>query len=125
MSSSSNVAKNRNDMTQPEVREHPRISLNLPIEYYSINSEVFRPGHTCNLSPDGVMLNLPERLNIGQRIELAIFFSFGPAVEEIRVNSLVVWVDETAKEGSYRSGVKFVNMSARDLGKLRKFFEEF
>ncbi len=71
------------------------------------------------------MLNVPECLKIGQRIDLAIFFSWGPDVEEIRVNSLVVWVDQTAKEGSYRSGVKFVNLSAGDLGKLQRFFEKF
>jgi c-di-GMP-binding flagellar brake protein YcgR len=107
-----------------EGRQHPRVFLNLPIEY-SINNPVPRPGHTFNLSPGGVMLNIPERLNTGQTISLAIFFSLGNHVDKIKVHSKVVWVENSQNDGSYRSGVKFIDLSPADKNKLQGFFKKF
>jgi c-di-GMP-binding flagellar brake protein YcgR len=107
-----------------EGRQHPRVFLNLPIEY-SVNNPVPRPGHTFNLSPGGVMLNIPERLNTGQTISLAIFFSLGTKVDEIKVHSQVVWVDNSQNDGSYRSGVKFIDLTPADKKKLQGFFKKF
>lgn len=108
-----------------EGRQYPRVFLNLPVEYYS-DSQVPRPGHTCNVSQGGVMLNIGEKLIIGQSIDLAIFFSLGPQVEAIKVNSRVVWVkNKGEKDGTFLSGVKFVNLSPSDEGKLQNFFETF
>jgi hypothetical protein len=106
-----------------EERRHPRVILNLPIEYSSGRTHRPRAGHTFNLSPDGVMVNLPERLDIGQQIGLSIFFSFGQRVEWVRVNSQVIWVDSIQQAGSYRSGIKFIDLSSHDRSKLEKFFE--
>ncbi len=108
-----------------EGRKHPRVILNLPIEYSSGHTRKSRPGHTCNLSPDGVMVNLPERLDIGQQIGLSIFFSFGKKVDWVRVNSQVIWVNPEQQGGSYRSGIKFIDLSSHDRSKLEKFFEPF
>jgi hypothetical protein len=108
-----------------EERKHRRVILNLPIEYSSGQTRSPRPGHTCNLSPDGVMLNLPERLDIGQQIGLSIFFAFGQRVEWVRVNSQVIWVDAEEQDGSYRSGIKFIDLTSHDRSKLEKFFEEY
>lgn len=108
-----------------EGRKHPRVILNLPIEYFSGPTRRPRPGHTFNLSPDGVMVNLPERLDIGQQIGLSIFFSFGQRVEWVRVNSQVIWVDSEQQGGSYRSGIKFIDLSSQDLSRLEKFFEPY
>ncbi len=112
-----------NEDDQFNGRKNTRVLLNLPIEYYAPNSEITRPGHTYNVSPDGVMLNIPERLNIGQMINLAIFFSWGASMEAVKVHSQVVWVSEEEMDGSYRSGVRFVDLSEKDKGKLEKFFE--
>jgi hypothetical protein len=71
------------------------------------------------------MLNLREKLSIGQRISLSIFVSLGKAVEAIKVNSQVVWVLDAGKDGSFRSGVKFIDLSASDWKKLEEFFEEY
>ena len=105
-----------------EFRQHPRVFLNLPVEY-SVNNPVPRLGHTFNLSPGGVMLNIPERLTIGQMISLAIFFSLGTQVDEIKVHSQVVWVENSQEDGSYRSGVKFIDLSPTDENKLQSFCE--
>jgi c-di-GMP-binding flagellar brake protein YcgR len=118
-------SKKSKDPDQPNDRKHPRALLNLPVEYYATNPKAPRLGHTSDLSPDGVLLNIPEKLDIGQSIKLAIFVYLDKTVETIEVNSQVVWVAGREKDGSFRSGVKFTDLSANDRHKLEKFFEEY
>jgi c-di-GMP-binding flagellar brake protein YcgR len=113
-----------NDLGKPDGRQHPRALLYLPVEYQGNNPKTLRLGHTSNLSPDGVMLNLRERLRIGQRINLSIFVSLGKEVEAIKVDSQVVWVHGADKDGSFRSGVRFIDLSANDRKKLEEFCEK-
>jgi c-di-GMP-binding flagellar brake protein YcgR len=115
---------NQNEISSSGGRQYPRVFLYLPIEYYT-NNHPPRYGHTYNLSPGGVMLNVPERLKIGQGIKLAIFFALGVKLEAVKVNSQLVWVHETHSNGGYRSGVKFIDLSAADENKLQEFFEKF
>jgi c-di-GMP-binding flagellar brake protein YcgR len=113
------------DPHQPESRKHPRALLNLPVEYYATNPTAPRLGHTSDLSPDGVMLNIPERLAIGQSINLAIFVSLDKTVETIKVHSQVVWVAGAEPDGSFRLGMRFTDLSANDRNKLEKFIEKY
>jgi c-di-GMP-binding flagellar brake protein YcgR len=113
------------DLGKADGRQHPRTLLYLPVEYQGNSPKSLRLGHTSDLSRDGVMLNLRERLSIGQRITLSIFVCLGKAVEAIKVNSQVVWVLDPGKDGSFRSGVKFIDLSASDRKKLEEFFEEY
>jgi len=113
------------DLGKVDGRQHPRVLLFLPVEYRGNSPKSLRLGHTSDLSRDGVMLNLRERLSIGQRINLSIFVSLGKAVEAIKVNSQVVWVHDAGKDGNFRSGVKFIDLSASDRKKLEEFFEEY
>jgi c-di-GMP-binding flagellar brake protein YcgR len=112
------------DLDHPEVRQYTRVLLHLPVEYYVNNPKIPRLGHTTNLSPGGVMLNIPEKLDIGQSISLAIFVSLGKSVEAIKVSSKVIWVAGEEKGGGFRSGVKFIDLSANDRNKLERFFEK-
>ncbi len=114
--------RRKRNQNEVEGRQHPRVSLNLPLEYYATNHNP-RTGHTCNLSPSGGMLNIRERLRSGQQIKLAIFFCQGARVEAVKVNSQVVWVDGDRENGGFRSGVKFIDLSPQDRDKLQKFFE--
>jgi c-di-GMP-binding flagellar brake protein YcgR len=111
------------DLGKPDGRQNPRALLYLPVEYGGSNPKALRLGHTSNLSPGGVMLNLRERLRIGQRINLSIFVSLGKDVEAIKVSSQVVWVG-AFKDGTFRSGVKFIDLSANDRKKLEEFCEK-
>ncbi len=117
-------SQNQNNLKSPDGRQHPRVVLELPVEYHTHN-QVPRPGHTYNLSRGGVMLNLPEKLPVGQGIQLAIFFSLGAQMETIQADSRVVWVSPGEKEGSYRSGAIFTHLSQSDEGKLHRFFDKF
>ncbi len=114
-----------NGTAAEDQRKEPRVQLNLPIDYNAEKSSTIRPGYTTNVSPGGVQLNVAERFDIGQKLDLRIFFAFGPQLETIKVNSRVVWVDPEEKEGGFRSGLKFLDLSATDKKRLGRLFERF
>jgi c-di-GMP-binding flagellar brake protein YcgR len=76
-----------------------------------------------NASEGGLLLYLPELMEIGNRLKLKLFFTMGSELNAIETLVEVVWVDvHLGKEwGDYRTGVRFVEISAEDAGKLRSF----
>jgi c-di-GMP-binding flagellar brake protein YcgR len=118
-----NKLKPRTGVAKIEERQHPRFLLNLPVEYYRVNSDVNQSGYTVNASEGGLMVNLPEKLEVGQYLKMKIFFSFGPDINSVEILSQVVWTDHTGIIEGYRSGVKFVEISSEDLNRLINFLQ--
>jgi len=107
-----------------EKRRHPRFSIDLPIEYWQIDKSKSRPGRTVDLSEGGLLLHLSEPMEIGQVMGLNLFIDIGPDLDAIEAIAQVevVWKDiHLDKEGDYRIGVKFVDISAEDMDKLKNF----
>ncbi len=121
------VAKFEKDLVGLERRIHPRFLLNLPVEYFPIDSQSAPPnaqGHTLNASQGGMMICLQESLGKGQIINLKIYFASGTTLFTIATNAEVMWVDSNrGEDGSYRYGVRFVEISLEDFGKLKKFLD--
>jgi len=121
----------KNEETEPgsgvvnfERRANPRYSVSLPIEYWPIDKSKSRPGQTLDISEGGLLLHLSEPMMIGQIFRLTLFLTLGPDLDFILtlVQVEVVWKDTQAgKEGSYRVGVKFVDISGEDMDKLKSF----
>jgi len=118
-----NKLKPRTGVARIEERRHPRFLLNLPIEYYRVNSDVNQSGYTLNASEGGLMVNLPEKLEVGQLLKMKLFFSFGPEINSIEILSQVAWTDHAGGEEGYRSGVKFVEIPPEDLNRLINFLQ--
>lgn len=106
-----------------EDRKERRFGASLPMDYRRINSEVSYHALTLNISEDGVMANLPEKLDIGQFLKLRLFFPFGSEISPIEVLSKVIWV-EKEHNGDYRSGIRFVDLSPKDMTRLRIFLNK-
>jgi c-di-GMP-binding flagellar brake protein YcgR len=105
-----------------ERRKHPRFSVDLPVEYWQINNCKSRPSHTVNVSEGGLLLHLSEPAEIGQNLRLNLFIHSGPDLDSIGAVVQVVWKDNhVGKDGVYPTGVKFVDISAEDMDKLKKF----
>jgi c-di-GMP-binding flagellar brake protein YcgR len=105
-----------------EKRKHPRFLTNLPIEYWQINKSKSRPGRTIDISEGGLLLHLSEPIEIGQNLGLNLFIDSGSDLDSIEalVQVEVVWKDiYLGKEGDYRIGVKFVDISEEDMHKLK------
>jgi hypothetical protein len=60
-----------------ERRKYPRIAVNLPVEYWSMNGSRSSPGHTVDVSIGGLRLSLPQTIEVGQKLGLSLFFDAG------------------------------------------------
>ncbi len=105
-----------------EKRRHPRFNVDLPVEYARSSLSV-RQGRAINLSEGGLLLYLPERIEIGQYLTLKLFFTSGATLETVETMVQVVWTDIRFAEdwGDYRTGVCFADISSEDLDKLMHF----
>ncbi len=75
------------------------------------------------MSEGGLLLYLPERVEIGQYLVLKLFFTSGTKLETIETMVQVVWTDIhlAGDWGDYRTGVYFADISSEDLDKLMNF----
>jgi len=107
-----------------ERRKHPRFSVALPIDYWPMDKSRSRHGRTIDLSEGGSLLHLSEMMEIGQVLKLKLFMISGPDIASVEALAQVevVWQDiYLGKEGDYRVGVKFVEISAQNADQLKKF----
>lgn len=106
-----------------ERRRYPRFSIDLPIEYLPIPLSAFHKGRTINASEGGLLVYLPERMEIGQILSVKLFFSSGFNLSTIEVIAEVIWIDIHLDKdwGDYRTGLKFVDISYEDLSRLQDF----
>jgi len=105
-----------------EKRMHPRFSIDLPAEFSRTNLSV-KQGRAINASEGGLLLYLPEQVDIGQHLRLKLFFSMGSELKAIEAIVEVVWVDiHLGKDWrDCRTGVRFVEISTEDMGRLMNF----
>ena len=105
-----------------ERRKHPRLSVDLPLEYWQINNPKGHPSRTADISEGGLLLYISEKIEIGQNLRVKLFFDVGLKLRTIESQVQVVWKDFcVGKDGCYRIGVNFIDISPEDMEKLRSF----
>ncbi len=119
------TAKPRYGTVNFEKRRHRRFNIDLPVEYYRTDSTVHRNGRAMNASEDGLLLYLPEQMEIGQYLRIKLFFTSGLAMNTIEMLVTVVWVDIHLEKdwGEYRTGVRSLDISPEDSTKLKDFLK--
>ena len=107
-----------------EKRKHPRFSVDLPVEYGRADVSV-KQGHAMNASEGGLLLYLPEQMEIGKHLRLKLFFTMGSELHAVETLVEVVWKDiHLGKDcGDYRTGVRFVEISTEDMSNLNEFLK--
>ena len=122
MSTEDRSAKPRYGIVNFEKRQHPRFSVDLPVEYSRMDLSIGQ-GRAVNASEGGLLLYFPEKMNIGNHLRLRLFFPTGSGLNTIETLVAVVWLDlHLGKDwGDYRTGVKFVEISAGDMDRLKDF----
>ena len=107
-----------------EERRHPRLFLNLPVEYYLAESDIRGTGHTGNASEGGLILYLRKHFRVGDLLKLKLFFSSGPGMNTIEFLSQVMWTEKLENK-EYRCGMKFVGISPKDMENFNRFLKDF
>lgn len=107
-------------------RKCPRCSTVLPIEYWRINYSKSGLGQTINIAEGGLLVSLPEQIEVDEKLRVKLFFSFGPGLNTIEAIVKVVWAKiDAEKEGFYRHELSFLNISRSDIKKAINFLNVF
>jgi len=119
--------KPQTGMVNLERRRYPRFIVDLPIEYYRINSSIGQTGRGLSISEGGLLIYFPEEIEVSQYLRLKLFLSSGSELNTIEVMAEVVWKDIHLGKGwgDYRYGVKFIDVPPDDLDRLKNFLESF
>ena len=106
-----------------ERRKHPRFPIDLLAEYWPVNISKSRLGRTGDISEGGVLLYLPEKIAVGQKIGVKIFIGTGFESKSIEALGQAAWNDSHfgKKDYYHRIGLKFLDMSAENMEELKKF----
>jgi len=106
-----------------EKRKHPRFNVDLPIKYGK--TQLFlKYARAVNASEGGLLLRLPEEMEVGQHIALKLFFPSQSEFNTIKASVQVVWMDlHMRKDWSwdYQTGVRFVDICTEDRTVLKNF----
>jgi len=96
-------------------RRHRRRLLNLPIEYSSADKNIGRGGSTLNVSEEGLSVDLPENLEVGQSVKLRLVH---PTEGSVEIFARVVWINPPARKGEmHRSGMSVTELSLLNRAK--------
>jgi c-di-GMP-binding flagellar brake protein YcgR len=109
-----------------EKRKYPRFSVELPLDYSRVNGKETYGGMVANASEGGLLVYLPERIEIGSLLKIEIFYVGGLELNTIKAVVKVVWADLAAREswGEHRYGLQFENIDEKDFNRLTTLLKE-
>jgi len=107
-----------------ERRKRPRLSVALPVEYWQSDNPTSHPGRTADIGEGWLLLYISEEIEIGQNLRVKLFLDSAKS-KTIEAQARIVWKDSRLrKDGYYRIGVRYVNISLKDREKLRIFLND-
>jgi len=109
-----------------EKRKYPRFSVELPLDYSRVNGKETLGGMVANASEGGLLVYLPERIEIGASLKIEIFYVRGLELDMIKAVAKVVWCDLAAREswGEHRYGLQFQSIDEKDFNRLSGLLKE-
>lgn len=120
------VSRAKMGVLSVEKRKHPRISVELPLDYSRLNGKEAFGGMVANASEGGLLVYLPERMEIGTLLKIEIFYVKGLELDTIKAVGKVVWCDLGAREswGEHRYGLQFEYIDDKDFKRLTGLLRE-
>jgi hypothetical protein len=109
-----------------EKRKYPRFSVELPLDYSRVEGKGTYGGMVANASEGGLLVYLPERIEIGTLLKIELFYVRGLELDTIKAVVKVVWSDMAAREswGEHRYGLKFEYIDEKDFVRLTALLKE-
>ena len=118
--------KSKMGVLSVEKRKHPRYSVELPLSYSRVDDKELFGGMVANASGGGVLVYLPERMEIGAVLKIEIFYLKGLELDAIETIVKVVWNDLATKGslGEHRYGLEFQYIDEKDYHRLLALLKE-
>ena len=110
------IKRTNNEENLADTRRHRRHLLVLPIEYYLAEMQIGRPGFTVNASQEGLAIDLPEKLKVGENLKLRLLCT---ALGSIEIMGKIIWIKPPARSGEmHQYGISIVKISPENKNKL-------
>ena len=105
-----------------EKRRHPRLGIDLPIEY-TRRDLVVKQDRATNASEGGLLADFSEPMEVGQYLRIKLFFPSCSVLNVIEMVTQVVWMDVHSRKGraDCPTGLRYVDISIDDLRNLKNF----
>ena len=109
-----------------ERRKQPRFFVELPLDYSRKNKKSDFGGMIRNASAEGVLVYLPEKLDLGELLKIEIYFAKGLELNTIQGVAKVVWSDFAAREtwSEHRYGLQFQSMTKGTIQNLKGLLKD-
>jgi hypothetical protein len=103
-------------------RKHPRVRMDLPLEYLAQYDSRARGGIVVNASETGFLIYSTEDIPIDTNLKIDVLFPKEYELANFEVFGKIIWkkVDVGERANSYQYGLKFVEIVEEDYWKLKK-----
>jgi len=104
-----------------EKRKHPRLDLDLPLEYRMANAPQAYGALVVNASESGLLVHSIKNIPIGTKLNIAVLFPNRFELANFEVLAEIIWKDIHWEENweGYQLGLKFIKILEEDYRKLR------
>ena len=109
-----------------EKRKHPRFVVELPLSYSRVDEKELFGGIVANASGGGILVYLPEIMEIGAVLKIEIFFATGLELGRVETIAKVVWSDlaRSGSSGEHKYGLEFQYIDEKDYNRLIALLKE-
>lgn len=119
-------ALSRKGVLTIEKRKHPRLFVELPLDYSRKGKKTDFGGIVKNASESGILVYLPEKVDVGELLKVEIYFAKGLELHTVQGVGKIVWADLAARETwrEHRYGLEFHSMPKGTIQKLRNLLKD-
>jgi len=109
-----------------EKRRHPRFFVELPFDYSRKGKKTDFGGMVKNASERGILVYLPEKIEVGEILNVEIYFAKGLELQTVQGTAKIVWADLAARETwrEHRYGLEFQSMPRGMIQKLKNLLKD-
>ena len=107
-------------------RKHPRIFIDLPLEYRDRDDSCLRGAMVVNAGEGGFLIESPRDIAVGTELSMTVLYPKGFALANFKVTAKIVWKEPSWKENlkreqywkGYQYGLEFIQIWPEDRWKL-------
>jgi len=116
------TSKNEQKGNGEERRKHPRVVLDLPLEFRLTNILNAHGALVTNGSEAGLLIESVKNIPVGTNLNIAVLFPKEYELADFELSAQIVWKEPYWKEDweGYQYGLKFVSIRAHDQWKLKQ-----
>jgi len=109
-----------------ERRKHPRVYMDLPLEYRFSDAPHLHGALVVNVSETGLLIHSIKNVPIGTKLNIAILFPKRFELSNFEVLAEIVWKDIYWQEiwEGYQLGLEFIHILEEDHRKLKQLLND-